>query len=75
MTQEPRCPIAGMVAFEREFLGACHREAHLRALREHQPPVPCVRSGRDYPWHVLHGVCWDGEDPRASPVFRVAVPL
>ena len=49
MTQEPRYPIAGMVLFDREFLGPCHREAHVRALREGQPLVPCLRCGRDYP--------------------------
>ena len=47
-----------MVLFEREFLGACHREAHVRALREGQPPVPYVHCGRAYPWHVLYGVYW-----------------
>ena len=56
MTQEPRCAIVGMVVFEREFLGTCHREAHLRALCEGQPPVPCLRCGRDYAWHVLYRI-------------------
>ncbi len=56
MTQEPRCPIAGMVPFEREFLGACHREAHFLALRERQLLVPCLRCGRDYLWHLFHGL-------------------
>ena len=62
MTQEPGCPIVGMVLFEREFLEAWHREAHLRVLREGQPPVPCVRCGRDYPWHVVKGVYWLDRD-------------
>ena len=26
MTQEPRCPVAGMVLFEREFLGASQKK-------------------------------------------------
>ena len=53
MTQEPGCPIAGMVPFEREFLGACHRDAYLRALREGQTCVRCL-------------YCWRDEDPTGN---------
>ena len=55
-------PIAGMVSFEREFLEACHREAHVRAMREGQPPVPCVRCGRDYSWHAITRVYWNDRE-------------
>ena len=42
MTQEARCPVAGMVPFEREFLAKCHAEAHHRSVKAGEPPVPCV---------------------------------
>ena len=58
MTQEPRCPIAGMDPFAREFLAKYHAEAHHRNVKAGEPPVPCVHRWLDYPWHVLHGVYW-----------------
>ncbi len=58
LTQEPRCPVAGMDPFSREFLAKCHAVAHHRNVKAGQPPVPCLYCGRTYPWHVLEGVYW-----------------
>jgi hypothetical protein len=58
MFPEPRCPVAGMVPFAREFLAACHAEAHHRSVKAGELPTPCFYCGRDYPWQVHHGVYW-----------------
>ena len=56
--RDPTCPVARMDPPAREFLAACHAEAHHRSVKADQPPVPCLHCGRDYPWHVLAGVYW-----------------
>ena len=50
------CPIAGMVPFEREFLAACHAEAHHRAVEAGRESVPRKYCGRSYLWHVRESV-------------------
>ena len=60
MTQEPRCPVAGMDPFAREFLAKCHAEAHHRSVKTGQLPVARLHCGRDYPWHLLEGFIGNG---------------
>ncbi len=45
-----------MVPFEREFLAACHVEAHERAVQVGQESVPCVNCSREYGWQVQEGI-------------------
>ena len=47
--------MAGMDAFNREFLAACHAEAQKRAVEAGRESVPCKYCGRDYEWHVREG--------------------
>ena len=52
------CPVVRMDPLAREFLAACHAEAHHRSVKAGQPSVPCLYCGPTYPWHVQQGVYW-----------------
>ncbi len=46
------CPLTTMDRLSREFLAACHADAHGRAVEAGRESVPCKYCGRDYAWHV-----------------------
>ena len=75
LTSAVPCPIATMDPFGREFLAACHAEAHQRAVQAGLESVPCKYCGRCYGWHVRKGVSSYRQPLALNPTKRIPKAL